>query len=307
MLSKYADTTQGAGYVSSVIGASNVTQQWQQGSPSCTLHKCAQSAVQTLTLLSPVCRVDTTQGAGYVSGVIGASNVTQQWQCQPGSPSCTLAQVDTCSAALLRSSLQCPSATCNATQVRVLLAASKQTAAWSSPAGHQRQLSSQLAIAWPASGDTDQQQRLTCKPDTCHASKHTSLLASFASSRFVCRQMWEATSSQSMPTAMCQVGTQHSCDSHAAAVCVSLSLYAAVSASCAAYKRRFSLHVLSEATLSDSSADRITDAAGHPINTTAQCCAACQQRSGCNVWTFCPYLQGCDSGCQSYTSTCVPL
>ena len=43
--------------------------------------------------------------------------------------------------------------------------------------------------------------------------------------------------------------------------------------------------------------------AGHPINTTQECCTACQQLAGCNVWTFCPYLQGCDSGCQSYVAT----
>ena len=63
------------------------------------------------------CRTDPAQGGGYVAGVVGASNVTQQWQCQPSQASCTLSQVDTCSAASLRASLQCPSGACNATQV----------------------------------------------------------------------------------------------------------------------------------------------------------------------------------------------
>ena len=45
------------------------------------------------------------------------------------------------------------------------------------------------------------------------------------------------------------------------------------------------------------------DSPGHPVNTNQQCCDACRAKSGCNVWTFCPYLQGCDSGCANYVST----
>ena len=50
-----------------------------------------------------------------------------------------------------------------------------------------------------------------------------------------------------------------------------------------------------------------SDDASHPINTAEDCCSACQERSGCNVWTFCPLPQGCDTGCPNYVATCAPL
>ena len=40
--------------------------------------------------LAAWCRVDSTQSSGYIAGVTGVSNVTQQWQCQPSQPQCTL-------------------------------------------------------------------------------------------------------------------------------------------------------------------------------------------------------------------------
>ena len=37
---------------------------------------------------------------------------------------------------------------------------------------------------------------------------------------------------------------------------------------------------------------------GRPaVGTSAECCYACADTPGCNVWNFCPLPQGCGAGC----------
>ena len=37
---------------------------------------------------------------------------------------------------------------------------------------------------------------------------------------------------------------------------------------------------------------------GRPaVATAAECCYACADTPGCNIWNFCPSFQGCGSGC----------
>ena len=47
------------------------------------------------------------------------------------------------------------------------------------------------------------------------------------------------------------------------------------------------------------------EAGATPVVSTADCCSACRQRQGCNVWTFCPLVAGCDNGCPNYVATCA--
>lgn len=34
-----------------------------------------------------------------------------------------------------------------------------------------------------------------------------------------------------------------------------------------------------------------------PVFTAADCCAACKSQPRCNVWTFCPRVEGCSNDC----------
>jgi hypothetical protein len=64
----------------------------------------------------------TGDGAGWIGGVPGQTAITPSWLCQPGAgASCPIDQVATCPAAALQASLQCPSASCHAQDVRHLL------------------------------------------------------------------------------------------------------------------------------------------------------------------------------------------
>ena len=46
--------------------------------------------------------------------------------------------------------------------------------------------------------------------------------------------------------------------------------------------------------------------AGGAVNSAAECCTACKNRSGCNAWTFCPQVGGCGKGCPDYVATYAP-
>ena len=66
----------------------------------------------------------TGDGAGWIGGVPGQTAITPSWLCQPGAgASCPIEQVATCPAAALQASLQCPSASCHAQDVRAPSAA----------------------------------------------------------------------------------------------------------------------------------------------------------------------------------------
>ena len=65
-------------------------------------------------------RADVANAAGFLSGVPGAANITQPWECQVTKAGCTPDTVATCSAAALQASLTCPSGACNASQVRLV-------------------------------------------------------------------------------------------------------------------------------------------------------------------------------------------
>ena len=42
-----------------------------------------------------------------------------------------------------------------------------------------------------------------------------------------------------------------------------------------------------------------------PVFTAADCCAACKSQAGCNVWTFCPRVEGCSNDCPANVQQCV--
>lgn len=68
-----------------------------------------------------LCRAKTTgEGAGWIGGVPGRSDVVQTWLCQPGgnTPCPSITDVTTCPADQLKASLQCPDSSCNAKAVR---------------------------------------------------------------------------------------------------------------------------------------------------------------------------------------------
>ena len=58
-------------------------------------------------------------GAGWIGGVPGQTSITPSWLCQPGAgAACPIDQVATCPATALQTSLECPSASCHALDVR---------------------------------------------------------------------------------------------------------------------------------------------------------------------------------------------
>lgn len=43
-----------------------------------------------------------------------------------------------------------------------------------------------------------------------------------------------------------------------------------------------------------------------PIFTASDCCSACKSQPGCNVWTFCPRVEGCSNDCPANVQQCAP-
>lgn len=43
-----------------------------------------------------------------------------------------------------------------------------------------------------------------------------------------------------------------------------------------------------------------------PVFTAADCCSACKSQPGCNVWTFCPRVEGCSNDCPANVQQCAP-
>jgi len=43
-----------------------------------------------------------------------------------------------------------------------------------------------------------------------------------------------------------------------------------------------------------------------PVFSAADCCAACKSQPACNVWTFCPRVEGCSNDCPANVQQCAP-
>lgn len=58
-------------------------------------------------------------GAGWIGGVPGRTDIVQTWLCQPGgnTPCPNITDIATCPANQLKASLQCPDPSCNAKDV----------------------------------------------------------------------------------------------------------------------------------------------------------------------------------------------